>query len=58
MVDHPECARILGAKATVKRGREPQANGGRQAPEWTDRVTGVLEACKKVFSKRARSLRG
>src|SRR5436305_5905490 len=58
MVDHLECARILAVKATVKSGREPQVNGGRQAPEWTDRVTGVLEACKKGFSKRARSLQG
>lgn len=51
MVDHLERARILGAKATVKSGREPQVNGGQQAPKWDDRVTGVLEACTKVFSK-------
>jgi hypothetical protein len=53
MVDHPECARILGAKATVKSGREPQANGGRQAPEWADRVTGVLEGLQEGFQQKS-----
>jgi hypothetical protein len=58
MVDHLECARILGAKATVKSGRGPQVNGGRLATEWTDRANVVLKAYEKVFSNRARSLRG